>query len=77
MFCSRVLAETLESVESIGRFVRNSFAHFVCANIADELKFVQANSYEKKMLKQRPLKFAKTLKQKKESKFPKKLKQRF
>ena len=47
MFCSRVLAETPESVDSIGRFVtaaylypvRNSFAHFVCAKIADELKF--------------------------------------
>ena len=52
MFCSRVLAETPESVDSIGRFVtaaylypvRNSFAHFVCAKIADELKFFQAKS---------------------------------
>eukprot|EP00435_Cladocopium_sp_Y103_P006153 s4710_g2.t1 len=52
MFCSRVLAETPESVESIGRFVtaaysypvRNSFAHFVCAKISDELKFFQAKS---------------------------------
>ena len=52
MFCSRVLAETPESVESIGRFVtaaylypvRNSFAHFVCAKIGDELKFFQAKS---------------------------------
>ena len=39
-------------VDSIGRFViaaylypvRNSFAHFVCAKIADELKFFQAKS---------------------------------
>ena len=52
MFCSRVLAETPESVDSIGRFVtaaylypvRNSLAHFVCAKIADELKFFQAKS---------------------------------
>ena len=52
MFCSRVLAETPESVDCIGRFVtaaylypvRNSFAHFVCAKIADELKFFQAKS---------------------------------
>jgi len=53
MFCSRVLAETPESVDSIGCFVtaaaylypvRNSFAHFVCAKIADELKFFQAKS---------------------------------
>ena len=52
MFCSRVLAETSESVDSIGRFVtaaylypvRNSFAHFVCAKIADELKFFHAKS---------------------------------
>eukprot|EP00435_Cladocopium_sp_Y103_P022260 s5608_g5.t1 len=41
MFCSRVLAETPDSVNSIGRFVtagylypvRNSFAHFVVAMI--------------------------------------------
>ena len=40
------------NVDSIGRFVipaylypvRNSFAHFVCAKIADELKFFQAKS---------------------------------
>ena len=52
MFCSRVLAETPESVDSIGRFVtaaylypvRNSFAHFVCAKTADEPKFFQAKS---------------------------------
>ena len=52
MFWSRVLAETPESVDSIGRFVtaaylypvRNSFVHFVCAKIADELKFFQAES---------------------------------
>ena len=48
MFCSRVLAGTPD----IGRFVtaaslysvRNSFAHFVCAKIAVELKFFQAKS---------------------------------
>ena len=52
MFCSRVLAETPDSVNSIGRFVtagylypvRNSFAHFVVALIEGELKFFQAKS---------------------------------
>ena len=52
MFCSRVLAETPDSVNSIGRFVtagylypvRNSFAHFVVASIEGELKFFQAKS---------------------------------
>ena len=52
MFCSRVLAETPDSVNSIGRFVtaenlypvRNSFVHFVFASIEDELKFFQAKS---------------------------------
>ena len=52
MFCSRVLAETPESVNSIGRFVtagylypvRNSFAHFVVAMIEGEQKFFQAKS---------------------------------
>ena len=50
MFCW-ALAETPESVNSIGRFVtaanlypiRNSFA-LVCAKIADELKFFQGKS---------------------------------
>ena len=44
--------ETPESLDSVGRFVtaayfypvRNSVAHFVCAKIADELKFFQAKS---------------------------------
>ena len=52
MFCSQVLAETPESVNSIGRFVtaaylwpvRNSFAHFVVAKIEGELKYFQAKS---------------------------------
>ena len=52
MFCSQVLAETPESVKSIGRFVtaaylwpvRNSFAHFVVAKIEGELKYFQAKS---------------------------------
>ena len=52
MFCSQVLAETPESVPSIGRFVtaaylwpvRNSFAHFVVAMIENELKYFQAKS---------------------------------
>ena len=52
MFCSQVLAETPESVPSIGRFVtaaylwpvRNSFAHFVVAMIESELKYFQAKS---------------------------------
>ena len=52
MFCSRVLAETPDSVNSIGRFVtagylypvRNSFAHFVVALIEGEQKFFQAKS---------------------------------
>ena len=52
MFCSRLLAETPDSVNSIGRFVtagylypvRNSFAHFVVATIEGELKFFQAKS---------------------------------
>ena len=52
MFCSRVLAETPDSVNSIGRFVtaghlcpvRNSFVHFVVAMIEGELKFFQAKS---------------------------------
>ena len=52
MFCSRVLAETPDSVNSIGRFVtagylypvRNSYAHFVVAMIEGELKYFQAKS---------------------------------
>ena len=52
MFCSQVVAETPESVKSIGRFVtaaylwfvRNSFAHFVVAKIEGELKYFQAKS---------------------------------
>ena len=52
MFCSHVLAETPESVPSVGRFVsagylypvRNSFSHFVVAKIEDELKYFQAKS---------------------------------
>ena len=52
MFCSRILAETPDSANSIGRFVtagylypvRNSFAHFVVAMIEGELKFFQAKS---------------------------------
>ena len=53
MFCSQVLAETPESVKSIGRFVtaaylwpvRNSFAHFVVAKIEGELKYFQAKNW--------------------------------
>ena len=52
MFCSHVLAETPESVPSVGRFVsagylypvRNSFSHFVVAKIEDDLKYFQAKS---------------------------------
>ena len=52
MFCSQVLAETPESVPSIGRFVtaaylwlvRKSFAHFVVAMVENELKYFQAKS---------------------------------
>ena len=52
MFCSQVLAETPESVPSIGRFVtaaylwpvRNSFAHFVVVMVENELKYCQAKS---------------------------------
>ena len=52
MFCSHVLAETPESVPSVGRFVgagylypvRNSFSHFVVAKIEDDLKYFQARS---------------------------------
>ena len=52
MFCSRILAETPDSVNSIGRFVtagylypvRNSFAHFVVAVTEGELIFFQAKS---------------------------------
>ena len=48
----QVLAETPESVHSIGRLVtaaylwpvRNSFAHFVVAKIEGELKYFQAKS---------------------------------
>ena len=54
MFCSRVLAETPDSVTSIGRFVtagylypvRNPYAHFVVALIEGELKYFQAKSLE-------------------------------
>ena len=52
MFCSHVLAETPESVPSVGRFVsagylypvRNSFSHFVVAKIEDDLKYFQVKS---------------------------------
>lgn len=54
MFCSRILAETPESVNSIGRFaaaaylfpVRNLFAYFVVFVIEGELKFYQAKSFK-------------------------------
>jgi len=51
MFCSRILAETLESVQywtvchcCIFVSSQKLVAHFVCAKIADELKFFQAKS---------------------------------
>ena len=54
MFCCRVLAETPDSVNSIGRFVtagylypvRNSFAHFVVALIEGELNFFPSEEPE-------------------------------
>ena len=46
-FCSQVLAQTPESVPSIGRFVtaacvRNSFAHYVVAMVENGFKYFQA-----------------------------------